>query len=275
MQPMDVLSTVVVLPIAWTAGPEFTQECYRIIQERREIYHGDGVMTSAGRLPCLEVYHVVEPMWDYFANKNDCLDILHQAFTSCLMASKDYSSIAIPTVSSGVCGVPSELVAQTMCEAVTKFCHCETHQPRLRVIHLVDINTVMVKLLQENFELQRARLRKTVRNLHGWPAYLVESLEWLAVYGKAWEMTWLAQPRNQSWVRVLFSLVHLNHTWKDLTRTGNTREAAAVLVTLITRKVMSSLQAGLYTWVEIPINWFQIHQSGEVQVRGRTGVVMM
>ncbi|KAI0243405.1 hypothetical protein LSAT2_008619 [Lamellibrachia satsuma] len=140
--------------IARAAGPDFTQECYRIIQERGEIYHGDGVMTSAGRLPCLAVYHVVGPMWDYFANKNDCLDILHQAFTSCLMASKDYSSIAIPAVSSGIYGVPSELVAQTMCEAVTKFCHGEAHQSRLRVIHLVDINTVMVKLLQENFELQ-------------------------------------------------------------------------------------------------------------------------
>ena len=87
--------------IARAAGPEFTQECYRIIQEHGEIYHGDGVMTSAGRLPCLEVYHVVGPMWYRFANKNDCLCILHQAFTSCLMASKYYSSIAIPAVSSG------------------------------------------------------------------------------------------------------------------------------------------------------------------------------
>ena len=55
---------------------------------------------------------------------------------------------------SGIFGVPSELVAQTMFEAVTKFCHGETHQSRLRDIHLVDINTAMVKLLQENFEQQ-------------------------------------------------------------------------------------------------------------------------
>ena len=61
-----------------------------------------------------------------------------------------YSSLVV----SGIYGVPSELVAQTMCEAVTKFCHSEAHQSRLRVIHLVDINTVMVKLIQENFELQ-------------------------------------------------------------------------------------------------------------------------
>ena len=90
--------------IARAAGPEFTQECYRIIQERGEICPGDGVMTSAGRLPCLEVYHVVGPMWYRFANKNDCLHILHQAFTNCLIASKDYSSIAIPAVSSGEYG---------------------------------------------------------------------------------------------------------------------------------------------------------------------------
>ena len=61
-----------------------------------------------------------------------------------------YSSLVV----SGIYGVPSELVAWTMCEAVTKFCHGEAHQSRLRVIHLVDINTAMVKLLQENFELQ-------------------------------------------------------------------------------------------------------------------------
>ena len=61
-----------------------------------------------------------------------------------------YSSFVV----SGIYGVPSELFARTMCEAVTKFCHGEAHQSRLRDIHLVDINTAMVKLLQENFELQ-------------------------------------------------------------------------------------------------------------------------
>ena len=55
---------------------------------------------------------------------------------------------------SGIYGVPSELVAQTMFEAVTKFCHSEAHQLRLRDIHLVDINTAMVKLIQESFKQQ-------------------------------------------------------------------------------------------------------------------------
>ena len=87
--------------IAWAAGPDFTQECYRIIQERGEIDDGDGVMTSSGRLPCRKVYHVVGPVWNCCANKND---ILHQTFTSCLMASKTYTSIAIPAVSSGEYG---------------------------------------------------------------------------------------------------------------------------------------------------------------------------
>ena len=86
--------------IAWAAGPQFTQECHRIIRERGEIDDGDGVMTSAGQLPCKKVYHVVGPMVNQYTNKV-CLDILHQAFTNCLMASKDYSSIAIPAISSG------------------------------------------------------------------------------------------------------------------------------------------------------------------------------
>ena len=90
--------------IAWAAGPEFTRECDRIIRERREIDDGNGVMTSSGQLLCKKVYHVVGPMWYDYENKNDCLDILHQAFTSCLMASKDYSSIAIPAISSGEFG---------------------------------------------------------------------------------------------------------------------------------------------------------------------------
>ena len=90
--------------IARAAGPEFTQECHRIIQERGEIDDGDGVMTSSGQLPCRKVYHVVGPVWHDYKNMNDCLRILHQAFTSCLMASKDYSSIAIPAVSSGEYG---------------------------------------------------------------------------------------------------------------------------------------------------------------------------
>ena len=90
--------------IAWAAGPEFTRECDRIIRERREIDDGNGVMTSSGRLLCKKVYHVVGPMWYDYENKNDCLHILRQAFTNCLMASKDYTSIAIPAISSGEYG---------------------------------------------------------------------------------------------------------------------------------------------------------------------------
>jgi len=55
-------------------------------------------------------------------------------------------------VVSGIFGVPVEWVAQVMCDTVTNFCRGEGRHSSLTDIHLVDINTTMVKLIQGNFD---------------------------------------------------------------------------------------------------------------------------
>ena len=60
-------------------------------------------------------------------------------------------------------GVPGHMVASVMCDAVTKFCHGEEHQSKLREIHLVDISAEIVALIQEEFQLRTTSGQQSAR----------------------------------------------------------------------------------------------------------------
>ena len=79
------------------AGPQLTTECTDVIKKTGPIPVGLGTLTTAGNLPCREVYHVVMP-----TAKNSDRD-LYRAYTKSLDAtvSAGHRSIAIPVISPG------------------------------------------------------------------------------------------------------------------------------------------------------------------------------
>ena len=78
----------------------------------------EAVITGAGQLPCRHVIHVAEPMWPMNEESllyDAIMNILKQA--ECLKC----KSLALPVISAGVYGFPTDLCATTIVGAVYDF----------------------------------------------------------------------------------------------------------------------------------------------------------
>ena len=79
------------------------------------------VATTAGSLPCKQVLHAVGPRWTDYADKGMCRQLLVDTVYNCLLKadSLQYSSVALPSISSGECmfTMPSYYVLKTNCSS--------------------------------------------------------------------------------------------------------------------------------------------------------------
>ena len=84
------------------------------------VMEGHTVLTSAGDLPCRKVIHAVGPMWKGGSCGEE--DILYDCVFSHILkpaGQQNFSSIAIPAISSGVFGFPPTNI---------NVCHSRGHQ---------------------------------------------------------------------------------------------------------------------------------------------------
>ena len=103
-------------------GLQIQQESRQIISHRGDLQVGEVVYTSAGKLPCKVVIHAVGPRWnDHDRERNILLLRLACISSLRLAAGLRMQSIAFPAISSGIFGVPSEVCAETMFDAVTEY----------------------------------------------------------------------------------------------------------------------------------------------------------
>jgi poly [ADP-ribose] polymerase 10/14/15 len=72
-----------------------------------------------GRLPCLALVHAVGPRWQ---GNPAGRQQLRKVCINSLKAAKDYNSIAIPAISSGMFGCPMDQCAEVMISATVEFC---------------------------------------------------------------------------------------------------------------------------------------------------------
>ncbi|XP_050399371.1 uncharacterized protein LOC126816685 [Patella vulgata] len=111
--------------------------------------------TTGGNMRCKKVYHAVGPRWDdYRGNKKDCEDDLCKTIIRCLVeADKDgYKSIAIPSISSAIFGVPKPICIEMYVRAVHSFDNLH-NVINLREIYFVDVQKDMVLSIQGGFEM--------------------------------------------------------------------------------------------------------------------------
>lgn len=89
-------------------GPE-------IMRELRRLYNGcptgSAVMTGAGRMPCRHVIHAVGPRWR--DGEHGEPDLLRSAYRTAfrIAAENQLSSVAAPSISTGIYGFPIERAA--------------------------------------------------------------------------------------------------------------------------------------------------------------------
>ena len=126
--------------IVKAGGQEIQTQCNEYIKDQGDLLEGHAMVTAAGALPCDKVIHTVGPKWDpreIQERKERKKRLLRYAISNCLQKAKSSRSIAIPAVSSGVYGVPRDVCAEVIVDAVVDFC-ATNPSCQLTEIHLVN-----------------------------------------------------------------------------------------------------------------------------------------
>ena len=127
-------------------GPEIMEECRKI----GGCPTGHAVITTAGRLPAKHVIHTVGPVWRG-GRKNEP-ELLKSAYEKSLRLAKDQrlTSIAFPSISTGVYGYPIDLAAPIAISAALH--HLEGEAQLDRIVFVLfsesDYNTYLTKVEQ-------------------------------------------------------------------------------------------------------------------------------
>ena len=94
-----------------------------IIQEESDkigfVPVGSAVITSAGKLPCKAVIHTVGPRMGEGDEENKLLRALHSTLT--LAAEREFKSISVPAISSGIFGFAKDKCAKILVEESERF----------------------------------------------------------------------------------------------------------------------------------------------------------
>ncbi|XP_050406444.1 uncharacterized protein LOC126821890 [Patella vulgata] len=140
--------------IATAGGDELERQCRRYIDDNGELPVTGICKTTGGNMICKQVYHAVGPCWYDYSNKPDCEDDLCKTIVRCLVeADQDgFQSIAIPSISSAIFGVPKNICAHMYAKAVKSF---DAVYPvsNLREIYFVDVIDGMVSMVQTGFDM--------------------------------------------------------------------------------------------------------------------------
>ena len=89
-------------------GPAILDECRKIVAQQGRCKTGDAVITTAGLLPARYVIHTVGPVWN--GGKKNEPSLLESCYMNSLQLAvqHNYSSIAFPSISTGVYGYPKK-----------------------------------------------------------------------------------------------------------------------------------------------------------------------
>jgi len=99
-------------------GPVILEACRAIVAQRGPLPAGEAVLTGAGRLPCRHVIHTVGPVWRGGAAGE--AETLARCYRNSLLlaVSHGLSSVAFPSISTGVYGYPVAEAARVALGAI-------------------------------------------------------------------------------------------------------------------------------------------------------------
>ena len=150
--------------LAWAivraGGQEIQAECNEFTMGGKILLEGRAMVTTAGKLPCEKVIHVVGPKWDWEEDEEEKQQKqreLTYAISSCLNLAESFcfKTVAIPAVSSGIYGFPPDLCAKVIVSAVLDFFK-KKPVSTLSEIHLVDISDLTVAEFEKEMKKRSA-----------------------------------------------------------------------------------------------------------------------
>ncbi len=122
-------------------GPAVLEECRAIRARQGECPAGQAVMTSGGRLAARYVIHTVGPVWRGGGRGEKALLASCYRNSLRLAAEKGLSSVAFPSISTGIYGYPVKEAAQAALAAVAEFLKEKDRAPALVRFVLFDEKT--------------------------------------------------------------------------------------------------------------------------------------
>jgi O-acetyl-ADP-ribose deacetylase len=131
--------------IARRGGPSIQEESNAWVQENGPVSHARPAITGAGNLLAQAIIHAVGPVWR--DGRQGEAEALRAAYTSALelAETQHFSSIAFPSISTGIFGFPAEHAADIAIQSMLDFCAARPASA-LREIRftLIDYKTVSV-----------------------------------------------------------------------------------------------------------------------------------
>ncbi len=107
-------------------GPAILEECKKIIEKIGKLPTGEAVITTGGNLRAKYVIHTVGPIWR--GGKNNEENLLKNAYLNSLKLadSHNLSSVAFPSISTGVYRFPIKEASQIALETIMNFLQQDT-----------------------------------------------------------------------------------------------------------------------------------------------------
>ena len=144
--------------IADKGGPVITRDSEEYISRRGKVSTGSAVLfPRVGNLPLpyKAIVHTVGPRW---IGKNEReIALLKRAIYSSLKQARDYNSIAIPAISSGIFGFPVDVCADALLQAVVKF---SENDPG------ATLNEINFVVTQDNADVFLKKAKEHIKNVH-------------------------------------------------------------------------------------------------------------
>ncbi|NXG04385.1 PAR14 polymerase, partial [Sakesphorus luctuosus] len=132
------------------AGPTLQEQCDELVRKNGRFQPGSAVITDAGKLPCKKVIHAVGPSWRK-EEAERCVDLLRRTVKKCLELAETCNcrSIALPSISGGIFGIPLELSTYSIVSSLKETLEESTGVSSLKEVHLVDKAEETVQVLSE------------------------------------------------------------------------------------------------------------------------------
>ena len=130
-------------------GVEIQVESTQWVKEYGPVSSGGAAITTAGKLPCEHVIHVVGPVW----GEGDEDRKLETAVQTALKAADqlDLAKISLPAISTGIFGFPKGRGADVILEAINQY--VKSHgATSLREISITLIDVPTMDVFQESFK---------------------------------------------------------------------------------------------------------------------------
>ena len=134
-------------------GKTIQKESDNITKRLGPIKEGEAAVTSAGNLPCKKVVHAVGTIWQKSGTSHS-RKVLRNACLNSLKIAEEWkmASIALPAIGSGVFGMPKDVCAKVMFDAVEEFVRQgDPKKKTITDIRFVNIDDPSVQAFRKEF----------------------------------------------------------------------------------------------------------------------------